>query len=170
MQYKIIIRRGAAVFLRECAVEVSAVLGFRSTSMEFPVLRFEDDAVVPNVSSLHFFLQVAVGMDGAFRISKHGDHVDLRLRDEAGTEGLLYALCSSFERIEGGTDFEIGPGDCVDSNRDFAAARCQGVMKGGYHHRHSAQGLEALFEREYLVKDEDYDFLPDRIDASIALP
>ena len=179
MQYKIIIRRGTAVFLRECAVEVSALLGFRSTSMEFPVLRFEDDAVVPGAPGLHFFLQTAAGMDCAFRISRRGGRVDLCLRDEAGIEGLLYTLCSSFDRIEGGADFEIGAadpaepscsGDRVDGTGLFADARCPGIMEGGYHHRPPAQGLEALFEREYLVKDEDYDFLPDRIDASIALP
>jgi len=179
MQYRVIIRRGAAVFLRECAVEVSALLGFRSTSMVFPVLHFEDDAVVASVSELHFFLQAEAGMDCAFRISRRGSRVDLRLQDEAGIEGLFYALCSSFDQIEGSTDFEIGAADPtepsgssdrVDGTRPFADAQCPGIMEGGYHHRSSAQGLEAIFEREYLVKDEDYDFLPDRIDASIALP
>jgi hypothetical protein len=147
--------------------------------MEFPVLRFEDDAAVPGVPGLHFFLQIAAGMDCAFRISRNGSRVDLLLRDEAGTEGLLYTLCSSFDRIEGSEDFEIceadpvepsGSGDRVSGTGPFAEARCPGIMEGGYHHRPSVQGLEALFEREYLVKDEDYDFLPDRIDASIALP
>ncbi|HOX32772.1 MAG TPA: M14 family metallopeptidase [Spirochaetales bacterium] len=155
--------------LRELAVEVAAILGFRSLSMDFPILAPAGGAR-PGPGGLAFRLGPAGSGDAAWSIRRSGPGVELALGAPAAAPALLRALLSRFSELEADASF-AARGDEAEAGPAPArpAPRKPGVMESGYHPLPRARGLECLFEREYLVKDEDYDFLPDRIDASIIL-
>lgn len=166
------VAEGAPRFLRECAVEVAAILGFRSVSLEFPILRGEGRGSAPPGGEGLVFSLAAAGPGGpGHSICRAGRLVELSLRGPEESGGLLLRLLSSFDEIlarDGYAADSSGPAP-EPSGPPPPFAR-PGAMESGYHPEPRARGLESLFERGYLVVDEDYDFLPDRIDARIALP
>ena len=203
--------RNSPQFIRECAVDVAAVLGFRSVSMEFPVLCLDAGAVatgaVASEDDLIFVLGDEKKPSLAWSITRHGGVVDLAMHDAEAVQGLLSALLEHFSEIETRKDFAYDSGASDESdNLDHSdkihggpelplpqpptpprpepqprppvpslpqprsRTSSPGCMESGYHPVAAERGLESLFEREFLVKDEDFDFLPDHIDATIELP
>lgn len=183
---RVSLARNSPQFIRECAVDVAAVLGFRSVSMEFPVLWLDAGAVatgamaaraVASEDNLIFLIGDEKRPGLAWSITRNGGAVELALRDADAVRGLLTALLEHFSKIETRKDFAYDSSDSDDSdkipgNADLRRSRASspGRMESGYHPVAAERGLESLFEREFLVKDEDFDFLPDHIDATIELP
>lgn len=188
---RVSLARNSPQFMRECAVDVAAVLGFRSVSMEFPVL-WLDAGAVASEDDLIFLIGDEKKPGLAWTITRHGGVVELALCDAKAARGLLLALLEHFSEIETRKDFAYDSSDSYDfdnsddsddsdKGRGGAAlplplplpqprASSPGRMESGYHPVAAERGLESLFEREFLVKDEDFDFLPDHIDATIELP
>jgi hypothetical protein len=165
------LKNDAPQFVRECAVNVAAVLGFRSVSMEFPILQL-DAQVSVREDDLVFLVCGTTKASSAWSIKRNGPLVELEMRNGEAAREMLYALLEHFSEIEGSESFEL---DSCQAARGGAGSPpspvCKpGLMESGYHSVPAERGLESLFEREFLVKDEDFDFLPDRIDATIELP
>ncbi|PKL24183.1 MAG: hypothetical protein CVV47_10560 [Spirochaetae bacterium HGW-Spirochaetae-3] len=150
-------------FGSECAVEAAAIIGFHSLSLEFPVLSFRDGAEADaSDGSTVVGISIDESLDSGFTIAETGSSIALRLRDEDGTRDALAALYSCLDRRSG----EHKRRDGETSARETPP----GIMDSGYPRYPAKRGLESLFEREFILKDTDFDFLPDVIDATIALP
>ncbi len=161
----------APQFVRKCAVNVAAVLGFRSVSMEFPIL-LPDARASARKDDLVFLVCAAAKASFAWSITRNGALVELEMRDGEAACDLLHALLEHFSEIEDSMGFKLDSSQaargCVGSP---PSPVCKpGLMESGYHLVAAERGLESLFEREFLVKDKDFDFLPDHIDATIELP
>ncbi len=152
-------------FIQEFAVEAAAVIGFNALSLEFPVLAVQADSApaAPDASGI-----VSLGSDAmltaSYTIEEHAGNIAIRLRDENGSADALAAFCARLGRHLDGSPAAPLPIDTTTSKE------APGIMDGGYAPVPAHPGLESLFERGFIVKDTDFDFLPDTIDASIAMP
>lgn len=151
-------------FGTECAVEAAAIIGFHSLSLEFPILSFGDDSTPTEASEGCTVVDIAIdeSLKSGFALVDDGSSIGLRLRDEDGVRDALTALHACLERRRG------EPRGATDGTS--ARETPPGSMESGYARYPAKRGLESLFEREYILKDTDFDFLPDAIDATIALP
>ncbi len=167
---RLVLPPDAPRFLKECAVETAAVVGFHSLSLEFPVLAVGVAPVAgtpltgdTRKSGPLVTLGHDPGLGEAWLLRRDLESRELILRDGESRYEALEALSAS-----------LAPDGSAESPAERSGRHGRsgppGVMDGGYDPLRPRRGLESLFARGFILRDYDYDFLPDRIDARIALP
>jgi len=162
---RLLVPADAPRFLTECAVEAAALIGFHSLSLEFPLLTLgssqgDADSLVALVHD--------PSLEEAWSLRRVGGTRKLVLRDGSARYEALAALSASLAP-EGAIEGFERTRRSARAAGPFCQADAPGVLEGGYDPVRPRRGLESLFERGFLLKDDDYDFLPDRIDARIRL-
>ncbi len=163
--HKLTIPRDSPRCIQEFAVEAAAAIGFNALSLEFPVLAVQaDSAPAASEESGIVSLGIDATLAASYSMEERAGNIAIRLRDESGSADALAVFCARLGRHLDGHPAAALPID------NASAPEAPGIMDGGYTPVPDHPGLESLFERGFIVKDTDFDFLPDTIDASIALP
>ncbi len=148
----------APEFVKRAAVEAAAVLGFRSVSLTFPVLFFKSNH---EMSSDAMRLEWDSSLEKSFELSRVGKSFLVRLRDQ---KGVLPALAEASMMLAK----EHTSADQVKDTPPEPFKK-PGAMESGLTPSPKRRGLESLFSKGFLIKDRDFDFLPDMIDARVVL-
>ncbi len=146
-------------FIKEFAVEVAAAIGFNALSLDFPLLSFLTGPAGAGVVRLRAEASLPCG----YTMTDIDDGLEILLRDETGASEALAVLSA---RLAG----KYASGGAVSSLADAPWKEAPGIMDGGYQPEPVRRGLESIFERGFIAKDTDFDFLPDTIDVTIEIP
>lgn len=144
------------------AVELSHLIGFYSVSYAFP-------AMIASADDAEADLYFAIGGEAAgeklveegFVICREGKCVRVCLQGHA-VEAYRW-ISEHYEELLG---IDLRPRRCVKEN--FISATDSPHPLRPRFDRAEA-GLESLFERDFLLKDEDLDVLPDKLDAAVLM-
>ena len=148
-------------FIKEFAVEVAAAIGFNALSLDFPIL--SDQTGITSPATEVVTLRADGSLPCGYLMKEDGACLEIVLRDQAGASEALSVLCA---RLAG----QFASGDASIASDDAPLKEAPGIMDGGYQPEPVRRGLECMFERGFIVKDTDFDFLPDTIDATIEIP
>jgi hypothetical protein len=157
--HKIEIAPNAPEFIQRAAVEASAVLGFRSVALEFPILSFKEK---DRKSSDSMYLEWDSSLEKPFEITIVEHSLLVRIRDRDSVLPALSELSSKL-LVE-----EYGP-HAIIKNAPPKPFKKPGAIESGLTPFPEHRGLESIFSKDFLLKDRDFDFLPDMINALIVL-
>lgn len=135
------------IWIQRAAIEFSSVIGYQSYHLEFPFVSIGND----HTSNSFVELSLREGNDGSFSCEHENDTYHYRV--QANETSLKGAVLDFIKRNNKG-------------NEVLAKQKRQPVLANPSMEFHK-RGLEALFDVNFILKDEDMDFQPDVVDIHI---
>jgi len=151
--------KNTTFYTNKLAIELAHLTGFKSLAMEFPLIT---DKLPSSADTLCFSIEE--NQEEGFRAETTDNTVNLYI---AGNE---WAVRKAYEYMR--ENFHILTGDFQRSSHEtkvdenFTAAKTLQIPPFD---RRTCKGLESLFDKDYILLDENNDLLPDRLNAKINL-
>ncbi|MCL2425679.1 MAG: M14 family metallopeptidase [Oscillospiraceae bacterium] len=147
-------------FTSKLAIELSHYIGFKSVAMEFPL--FTSDRDLPD-DILCFIINE--NMDDHFHVEAMNNLVTVGISaSENSVRNAYEYLCDNFLQLS--KNYQTGTHEGI-AHHDFRIA--ENVPIEPFDKRQE-KGLESLFDKDYILIDDNDDLLPDRLDSKILLP
>ena len=154
-----LLQNNSSAYANKLSVELSHLIGFKTVAMEFPFVVFEPPS---QTETLYFNIEENLG-DG-FKVEEGGNKITIRIASSEGSvkqayeyvRENFYALTKDFQR----STHEQKKQD------NFLAAKTLPIESFD---RRKRKGLESLFDKDYILHDDNHDLLPDRLDAKILI-
>jgi len=152
---------GQTYFVKKLAVELSHYIGFKSVAMEFPlsVLDGEDER---KDDTLYFIIKE--NMNDGFYVEIERSKVEIYVSaSENSVRNAYEYLCENYSNIT--QNFHAGTHEGV-AHEQFEVAETKSLEP--FDNR-KKKGLESLFDKDFILFDDNNDLLPDRLDAKLLL-
>lgn len=168
--FKIVLDRNFSKNLNSFIVEISALLGFNSVAMEFPIVEFKeeivcsiDDCINNEEKKLIYIKKDNINSKSSINYEENMIVINVG-NDE---KELIKNLAQNFREI-----FKIEKDNRRISREEleFSTEELDKIKyenKINLYENIRKEGLEALFKNGYLNKDEDNDLLPDEIEIKL---
>jgi len=153
---------GCSFYSNKLAVELSHLIGFKSIAMEFPLAVFENsfdkDTLLFSVSE-----NLKERPEG-FEVKALDNIVQINVSPSCDAVQKAYNhIRENYSALTGG--FGEGTHE-VSAPHDFRATKNMPLAAFDLRDK---KGLESLFDKDFILRDDNLDLLPDRIDAKILL-
>ena len=146
-------------FTNKLAIELAHLIGFKSVAMEFPLVVFDKN--LPD-DTLCFF--ITESLSEGFKVEPVDNNIIISISPtESAVQQAYEYLRENFAALT--DDFQSGSHESA-APADFLATK--NVPIDPFDKRFN-KGLESLFDKDYLLLDDNDDLLPDRLDAKILL-
>ena len=151
--------KGGSFFSNKLAIELSHLIGFKSVAMKFPLAVFEGN--LPE-DTLCFVIEEGLGT--GYNVETSGNVITVSIAaTEASVRDAYKHLRDNFSALT--HNFQEGSHG-HDAPKDFRAVK--NIPLEAFDSR-CHKGLESLFDKDYILRDDNNDLLPDKVDAKILL-
>jgi len=140
------------------AVELSHLIGFESVVLDFPILQEKAD----KKDYLYFILMEQSGDNKQYKIEKTGNKINISFSN-INQFPEIWAYCSRHfsELTDRKTNIH------ATAAKDGYVAASDHAQPIPPFDKRLAKGLESLFEKDFILLDENHDLLPDTLDTQI---
>ena len=146
-------------YTNKLAIELAHLIGFKSVAMEFPLIAHEK--AFPG-DTLYFSIEE--NQKEGFKSETADNAVNLYIAGEESAVRKAYEYVSENFYILTG-DFQRSSHE-TKGNENFTAAKAMQIPPFD---KRAYKELESLFDKDYILLDENNDLLPDRLNAKITL-
>lgn len=174
--FKIVLDKNFNKKLNSFVVEISALLGFNSVAMEFPIVELKEniegnicnhirkDSCINSEDKKFIYIKEA-NINDKSSINCEKNTIEISVGNDE--KELIKKLAQDFKEI-----FKIKKDDrrITREELDFSTEELDKIRyenKISLYENIRKEGLESLFKNGYLNKDEDNDLLPDEIDIKL---
>jgi len=139
------------------AIELSHYVGFSSVAMQFPI--FVTDNNFQN-DTLYFLIKSSENEE--FKVEAKNNIVTVCIsQDENAVVKAYEYLCNNYHALTENYQLSKHEGKAHDGFLPTTNVPLEPFDK------RSKKGLESLFDKDYILQDENHDLLPDKVDAKI---
>jgi hypothetical protein len=146
-------------FANKLTIELSHLIGFKTIAMEFPLVVFE----LPSRAEILCFI-IEEDLHEGFKVETVGNKVIIHIASSGDSIKQAYEYVREhFHSLT--QDFQRSTHE-QKADDGFLAAK---TLPIDAFDRRERKGLESLFDKDYILHDDNHDLLPDRLDARILL-
>jgi len=153
---------GQTYFVKKLAVELSHYIGFQSVAMEFPLPLFEGENA-RGKDALFFIIRESANDEFRVKTERNIVEVFVSASDSSVWSAYEY-LCKNYSKLT--QNFHAGTHEGV-AHEQFKVTENKPLEP--FDNRNK-KGLESLFDKDFILFDDNNDLLPDRLDAKLLLP